>query len=153
MHRLAVALLLLSLAGCGSGTAAPPVSGSAAERVWANQARALLAGLDDALPRISDAGVGPGTLTDTSHLYSAVLGDTYVDSCGDQLAHLGPPSHREREASALLQKACAHLHHASTLFSRAVELNRSSLLVAAAREALGTGPLVQRARTVLASIP
>ena len=47
------------------------------------EARNLLNGLDDALPRIADAGVGPGTLTDTSHLYSALLGYTYVDSCGE----------------------------------------------------------------------
>ena len=82
-----------------------------------------------------------------------MLGYTYVDSCGDQLAHLGPPSPREREASALLHKACAHLHHASTLFTRAVQLNRASLLVAAAGEALGVAPLLQRARTLLAPIP
>jgi hypothetical protein len=153
MRRLVLALLLLALTGCGSAPAPPPVAGSAREREWAAEARNLLAGLDDALPRIADAGVGPGTLTDTSHLYAAVLGYTYVDSCGDQLSHLGPPSHREREASALLHKACGHLHHASTLFTRAVKLNRASLLVAAAGEALGVAPLLQRVRTLLAPIP
>jgi hypothetical protein len=152
VRRLALAVSLLALTGCGSTPAPPPAAGGSREREWAAEARNLLAGLDDALPRISDAGVGPGTLTDTSHLYSAVLGYTYVDSCGDQLAHLGPPSPREREASALLHKACAHLHHASTLFTRAVELNRASLLVAAASEALGVAPQLERARTLLAPI-
>src|SRR4051812_29477931 len=152
MRRLALALSLLALTGCGSTPAPPPVADGSREREWAAEARNLLSGLDDALPRISDAGVGRGTLTDTSHLYSAVLGYTYVDSCGDQLAHLGPPSPREREASALLHKACAHLHHASSLFSRAVESNRSSLLVTAASEALGTQPQLRRARALLANV-
>jgi hypothetical protein len=152
MRRLALVLSLVAFTGCGSAPTPPPVAGSPREREWAAGARNLLAGLDDALPRIADAGVGPGTLADTSHLYSAVLGYTYVDSCGDQLAHLGPPSDREREASALLDRACAHLHHASTLFTRAVQLNRASLLVAAAGEALGVAPLLERVRTLLAPI-
>ena len=153
MRRLVLVLSLLAARGLRLGACAPPVSGSPQERRWANQARALLNGLADALPRIADAGVGPGTLTDTSHLYAAVLGYTYVDSCGEQLAHLGPPSPRQREASALLHTACDHLHHASTVFSRAVELNRSSLLVEAAGEALGVAPLLQRARALLAPTP
>ena len=153
MRRPVLALLLLALAGCGSAPTPPPVTGSPREHEWAAEARNLLSGLDDALPRIADAGVGPGTLTDTSHLYSAVLGYTYVDSCVSQLAHLGSPSPREREASALLHRACARLHHASTLFTRAVESNRSSLLVAAASEALGTETQLRRARALLARIP
>ena len=152
MRRLALVLPLLLLAGCGSSPAKPPAAGSPREREWAAEARNLLSGLDDALPRIADAGVGRGALTDTSHLYSAVLGYTYVDSCGDQLDHLGAPSRREREASALLHKACAQLHHASGLFTRAVELSRASLLVKAADEALGVAPLLQRVRTLLAPI-
>ena len=152
MRWLALAVSLLALTGCGSSPAPPPVAGSPQEREWAAEARNLLSGLDDALPRIAEAGVGPGTLTDTSHLYSAVLGYTYVDSCGDQLSHLGRPSPREREASALLHKACAHLHHASVLFTRAVKLNRASLLVAAAGEALGVAPLLQRVRAELKPI-
>lgn len=150
MRRAALAIALLAVAGCGSSPTAP-AKGSQEERRWANQARALLKGLEDALPRISDAGVGPGTLADTSHLYSAVLGYTYVDS-GEQLANLGPPSPRERDASALLDAACTHLHHASTLFSRAVELNRAALLASAATEALGTQDDLRRARTLLARI-
>ena len=152
MRWLALTLSLLALTGCGSAPAPPAIAGSPREREWAAEARNLLTGLDDALPRIADAGVGPGTLTDTSHLYSAVLGYTYVDSCRDQLEHLGQPSRRERDASALLHKACAHLHHASTVFTRAVQLNRASLLVTASGEALGVAPLLERVRTLLAPI-
>jgi hypothetical protein len=153
MRRPVLVLLLLALAGCGSAPTPPPVTGGPREHEWAAEARNLLSGLDDALPRIADAGVGPGTLTDTSHLYSAVLGYTYVDSCVSQLAHLGSPSPRERDANALLHQACAHLHHASTLFTRAVRSNRSTLLVAAASEALGTETQLRRARMLLAQIP
>jgi hypothetical protein len=152
MRRLALALLLLALWGCGS-TPAPPGSGSPMERLWADQALGLLDGLDEALPRIEAAGVGPATLTDTSHLYVALLGYTYVDSCGEQLAHLGQPSPRELEASNRLHQACAHLRRASALFTRAVKLSRTRLLVAAASEALGTEPLLHRARTLLLRIP
>jgi hypothetical protein len=152
MRRTVLVLLLLALAGCGSAPTPPPVSGSPREREWAAEARNLLSGLDGALPRIANAGVGPTTLTDTSHLYSAVLGYTYVDSCGDQLDHLGAPSRREEKASTLLHEACAHLHHASTLFTRAVQENRASLLVAAAGEALGVAPLLQRVRAELKPI-
>ena len=82
-------------------------------------------------------------------LYEALLGYTYVDSCGEQLAHLGQPSPRELDASTRLHEACAHLRHASALFTRAVTLERSSLLVSAASEALGTAPLLRRARSSL----
>lgn len=152
MRRTALALVLLALAGCGS-TVRPPANGSGLERLWAAQARALLDGLDEALPRIENGGVGPRTLADESFLYSALLGYTYVDSCGDQLAHLGQPSPRELDASSLLHEACAHLRHASALFSRAVKEKRPALLEPAAAEALATQPQLRRARALLAPIP
>jgi len=151
MRRLAVVPLLLLLAGCGS-TPAPPDAGSPSERFWATQALTLLDGLDEALPRIRDAGVGPDTLRNGSYLYDALLGYTYIDSCGAQLAHLGQPSSRELDASTWLHEACAHLHHASALFTRAVQIKRSSLLVAAASEALATAPLLRKARASLTEL-
>jgi hypothetical protein len=151
MRRIAVVLVLVVLPGCGS-TPAPPSSGGPLERFWADQAVALLDGLDEAIPRIARAGVGPATLRDSSHLYEALLGYTYVDSCGQQLANLGQPSARELEASNRLHEACARLRSASALFTRAVRLKRPSLLVAAASDALGTVPLLRRARTVLARV-
>jgi hypothetical protein len=140
--------VLLVLPGCGS-TPAPPGAGSPFERFWADQALVLLDGLDEALSRITNAGVGPLTLRDPSHLYEALLGYTYVDSCGDQLGHLGQPSPRELDASKRLHEACAHLRHASALFTRAVRLERPSLLVTAASEALGTASLLRQARSSL----
>jgi hypothetical protein len=148
MRRIALVLVLLLLPGCGS-TPAPPGAGSPFERLWADQALALLDGLDEALPRITNAGVGPLTLSDPSRLYEALLGYSYIDSCGEQLSHLGQPSPRELDASTRLHEACAHLRHASVLFTRAVTLERSSLLVTAASEALGTVPLLRRARNSL----
>ena len=50
MRRIALVLVLLVLPGCGS-TPAPPGAGSPFERLWADQALALLDGLDEALPR------------------------------------------------------------------------------------------------------
>jgi len=151
MRRLALVLVLLVLPGCGSAPA-PPGAGSPFERFWADQALVLLDGLDEALSRITNAGVGPLTLHDGSHLYEALLGYTYVDTCGEQLAHLGQPSPRELDASTRLHEACAHLRHASALFTRAVELDRSSLLVAAASEALATAPLLRKARASLSQL-
>jgi hypothetical protein len=151
MRRLAVVLVVLVLPGCGS-TPAPPGAASPGERFWADQALVLLDGLDDALPRIRNAGVGPDTLQNGSYLYDALLGYTYVDSCGSQLGNLGQPSDRELDASKWLHEACAHLRHASALFTRAVELERSSLLAAAASEALATAPLLRRARASLTSL-
>ena len=148
MRRLAVVLVLLVLTGCSS-TSSAPGAGSPGERFWADQALVLLDGLDDALPRIGNAGVGPDTLRNSSYLYDALLGYTYVDSCGEQLGNLGQPSPRELDASTLLHEACTHLRHAAALFARAVELDRSALLVAAAGEALGTAPQLSRARSSL----
>ncbi len=145
MRRLAVVLVLLVLPGCGS-TPAPPGASSPGERFWADQALVLLDGLDDALPRISNAGVGRDTLRNGSYLYEALLGYTYVDSCGEQLGNLGQPSPRELDASTRLHEACAHLRHAAALFTRAVKLDRPSLLVVAAGEALGTASLLRQAR-------
>jgi hypothetical protein len=151
MRRPAVVLLLLVLAGCGSTPAAPD-AGSPGERFWAGQALTLLDGLGDALPRIRNAGVGPDTLRNGSYLYDALLGYTYVDSCGAQLGNLGQPSRRELDASKWLHEACAHLRHASTLFTRAVKLERSALLVTAASEALATAPLLRKARVSLTQL-
>jgi hypothetical protein len=151
MRPLAVVLVVLVLAGCGSAPA-PPGAGSPGERFWADQALVLLDGLDEALPRIGSAGVGPDTLRNSSLLYDALLGYTYADSCGAQLGNLGQPSPRELDASARLHEACAHLRHASALFTRAVELDRSSLLAAAAGEALATAPLLRLARASLTGL-
>jgi hypothetical protein len=151
MRGLAFVLLLLLLSGCGS-TPAPPTAESGAERFWADQALVLLDGLDQALPRISMAGVGPTTLTNDSLLYEALLGYNYVDSCGEQLGHLGQPSARELEASTLLHEACSHLRHAATLFTHAVKSKKAAPLLPAASEALGTAPLLRQARAVLMSI-
>jgi len=152
MRQAALALILLALAGCGS-TPSPPPNGSGLEQLWAAQARALLDGLDEALPRIAIGGGGRITLTNESYLYDALLGYTYVDSCGEQLAHLGQPSPRELAVSSLLHEACAHLRHASAQFSRAVKEKRAALLEPAAAEALATGPQLRRARALLAAIP
>jgi hypothetical protein len=148
MRRLAVVLVVLVLPGCGS-TPARPGADRPAERFWADQALVLLGGLDDALPRIANAGVGPSTLRDSSQLYDALLGYTYVDNCGEQLGNLGRPSPRELGASTLLHEACAHLRHASALFTKAVRLERPALLAAAASEALGTAALLRQARSSL----
>jgi hypothetical protein len=151
MRRLAIVLVVLVLPGCGSAPTEPG-AGSAGERFWADQALVLLDGLDDALPRISNAGVGPDTLRNGSFLYDALLGYTYVDSCGEQLGNLGQPSPRELDASTRLHEACGHLRHAAALFTRAVELDRPSLLVAAAGEALATAPLLRQARSSLTGL-
>jgi len=148
MRRLAVVFLLLALSGCGVH-APPPTAGSPAEREWASAALQLLDGLDVALPRIRRAGVGPGTLKETSLLYEALLGYTYVDSCATLLGQLGEPSPRERKARDRMREACTHLHHASDLFTQAVLLDRSALLVTAASEALATAPLLHQARKLL----
>ena len=131
MRRLALVGMVLVLAGCGAAPA-PPKPESPGERFWAGQALVMLDGLDDALRRITAAGVGPRTLTNSSLLYSALLGYTYAESCGDQLGHLGQPSTRALAASTDLHRACTHLRHATVLFRRAVASKRSAPLVAAA---------------------
>jgi hypothetical protein len=151
MRRLALALAVLVLSGCGS-IPAPPQAASPQEEFWAKQAIVLLDGLDDALGRISAAGVGPSTLTNSSLLYSALIGYTYIETCGEQLAHLGQPSKRELTASTRLHRACPHLRHATALFRRAVAEKRAAPLVAAAGEALETIPLLRQARVTLAPI-
>src|SRR5262245_50395272 len=150
MRRLALAITVLVLSGCGS-TSAPPAA-SPQERFWADQALVMLDGLDDALGRITAAGVGPRTLTNSSLLYSALLGYTYIETCGEQLAHLGQPSEREVSASNRLHRACIHLRHATKLFRRAVAQKRAAPLVTAASDARGTIPLLRKARATLAPI-
>jgi hypothetical protein len=151
MRQAALALILLALAGCGS-TPSPPPNGSGLEQLWAAQARALLDGLDEALPRIAVGSAGPVTLSNNSYLYDALLGYTYVDSCGEQLSHLGQPSPRELEVSSLLHQACAHLRHASAQFSRAVKEHRAELLGPAAAEALAQRPRLHHARELLGNV-
>jgi len=151
MRRLALVLVLLVLSGCGS-TPAPPKPQSPEERFWAAQALVMLDGLDDALRRITAAGVGPRTLTNDSLLYSALVGYSDIGDCGNQLRHLGRPSARELEVGNELNRACAHFQHAAELFTRAVTSNRSSPLVAAASEALAMTPILRSARALLTPV-
>jgi hypothetical protein len=106
MRRLAPVLIAaLALVSCG-GTAAAPEAGSPQERFWADQALDFLDGLDQALTRIGDAGVGRSALRDGPYLYSALLGYTYVAGCGEVLSRLGQPSRRQREARRQIYDAC-----------------------------------------------
>ena len=76
-----------------------------------------------------------------------------MDSCGDQIEHMGLPSARELKAHDLLDEACRRLRHAAKLFTQAVQEGRASTLRRAAREALGTKPLLERARAELRAVP
>ncbi len=147
MRPVAFALVVIVLSGCGSGS--PPPAGNVSEREWASGASQILAGLDEALARVADAGVGRVTLENTSTLYEALLGYTYLGGCTELLTQLGEPTPRLGQARARLREACDHLGHASNVFTRAVQLGSARLLVAAAREALGTAPLLRRARELL----
>jgi hypothetical protein len=148
MRPLALALVVLVLSGCGSG-AGSPVSESKSEREWTSGAALLLDGLDDALTRVANAGVGRLTLKNTSTLYEALLGYTFLGGCGEVLTKLGEPAPRQYELRDRLRDACSRLEHASNVFTRAVRLDSATLLVTAAREALGTVPLLTRARELL----
>ena len=148
VRPLALALVVLLLSGCGSrgGGRGPE---QVAERDWTSGASLLLDGLDDALTRVTNAGVGRLTLRNTSTLYEALLGYTFLGDCEEVLTKLGEPTRRQREVRDELRDACGRLEHASTVFTRAVELDSPRLLASAAREALGTAAQLDRARELL----
>jgi uncharacterized protein YceK len=148
MRPLALGLVVLVLSGCGSG-GSPHVSASQRERDWTIGAALLLDQLDEALTRVSRAGVGRVTLDNASTLYEALLGYTFLGGCGKVLANLGPPPPSHAELRNLLRRGCVRLEHASSLFTRAVQRESSPLLVAAASEALGTATLLRRARELV----
>jgi hypothetical protein len=148
MRPLVVALVALLLSGCGS-TGGSRASAVEREREWGSGAAQLLAGLDEALTRVADAGVGAFTLENTSALYEALLGYTYLGGCSRLLIQLGEPAPRQTVLRSVLRKACVHLVHASNVFTRAVRLERPALLVDAAREALGTASMLRRAHELL----
>jgi hypothetical protein len=148
MRLLALALVVLVLSGCGSG-GGPPVSEPQRAREWGSGALLLLDQLDEALLRVSRAGVGRVTLDNTSALYEALLGYTFIDGCGKVLTNLGPPPLELAQAHNLLRRACARLAHASKLFTVAVQRESSPVLVSAASEALGTATLLRQARELV----
>jgi hypothetical protein len=152
MRPLAFALVVLVLSGCGSGGASP-ASKAEREQEWATGAALLLDGLDEALTRVANAGVSRLTLENTSTLYEALLGYTFIGGCGEVLAKLGEPAPRQDDLRDQLRRACAHLEHASNVFTRAVQRKSATLLAAAAREALGTASVLQRARELLKEQP
>jgi hypothetical protein len=146
----ALAAVVLALAGCG-GSAVQSSAPAESEHVWVKGALLLIEGLDEALASITNAGVGEATLTSTSALYEALLGYTYLGGCGEVLTNLGEPTPRLRPVRDDLALACRRVEHASTVFTRAVQEQDAKLLAAAAREALGTKGLIERARAALAS--
>jgi hypothetical protein len=99
--------------------------------------------------RVAVAGVGRLTLEKTSTLYEALLGYTFLGGCSQVLKNLGEPVPRQEKVRDQLRAACTRVEHASNVFTRAVRLESPALLVAAAREALGTPSLLHRARELL----
>jgi hypothetical protein len=144
----ALAAVVLALTGCG-GSAVQSSAPAAGERVWVKGALLLIQGLDESLASITNAGVGAATLTSTSALYQALLGYTYLGGCREVLTNLGEPTPRLRPVRNDLARACRRVEHASTVFTRAVQETNAKLLAAAAREALGTKGLIERARAGL----
>jgi hypothetical protein len=148
MKLLAVTLALVAVSGCGfrtGGTAPVRVT----DREWAGSATMLLDGIDEALTRIADAGFGRATLHGTSRLYAALLGYTYLGSCGEMLANMGEPMPRLADVRDQIHASCNRLEHASTLFTRAVQRESPSLLAEAGRETLGTASQLQRTHALL----
>ena len=151
MRLLALTLMALVLSGCGSESHS---RGSEVknEREWSTGASLLLDGVDEALTRVAHAGVGRLTLENTSALYEALLGYTFLGGCGEVLANLGEPAPKQVELRTRLRSVCNRLEHASKVFTRAVRHNSATLLLAAAREALGTATLLNRARELVARL-
>jgi hypothetical protein len=146
---LAFVAVVLALAGCGGTGPQKSERSSVGERDWVKGARLLIDGVDEALDSVTNAGVGAATLESTSALYEALLGYTYLGGCGEILGNLGEPPPRLRHVRDDLAVACRRLEHASTVFTRAVGEKSAKLLAAAAREALGTKGLIERARAGL----
>jgi hypothetical protein len=122
-------------------------------RQWSTGAILLLDELDDALTRVSTAGVGPSTLKRTPLLYQALLGYTFLGGCGHVLKTIGEPAPGQEQVRDQLRRACSRVERASDLFARAVRLDSTALLVRAAAEALATGSALNRARESLTRPP
>ncbi len=148
MRSLALTLVVLVLSGCGSESRSRASEVKNA-REWSTGASLLLDGVDEALTRVAHAGVGRLTFENTSALYEALLGYTFLGGCGEVLANLGEPAPEQVELRTRLRSACNRLERASKLFTQAVQGNDASLLVAAAREALGTATSLRRARALV----
>jgi hypothetical protein len=143
------ALCLVAPVACG-GTATSHGSAASDEQGWADSVHFAVRGFDQAVGQVVDAGSGKRTLTDTSLLYEALLGYTYLGGCGETIVNLGPAPNRFVLSERLLQDACSHFARAGEHFTGAVEGGRTDLLGHAVAEALAGWRMLPRATEALA---
>jgi hypothetical protein len=154
LYRLLAVVLAAGalLTACGSRAPAGPRA-PLSERVWIDNAERFVATLNSDLglttsggPTLADAR---RAMAGTSGVYTMLVAYGLFGDCGPALAAVGvaaPPAHR---VVATLISACARLEHAAALFQQAMTRNEPEALLAATRTALGTAPLLARARLEL----
>jgi hypothetical protein len=144
-------MAVVALSACSAGTPPPrPAPHSAADRLWLDNATRFIDTLDSDLLLSTSGGANLATarraLRSQSDLYSLLVAYTLFGSCRSALANVGTPSARERKSVTTLVSACRRLERASALFELAVRRGNARALLRATRIALGTEPLLFRAR-------
>ena len=141
-----IVLTLLVLAGCGtSHRQSPAAEWPSAAATVTNQLRGdvlAVAGAD----RVPAARAA---LADDSQLYGLLVAFSDVAGCRHMVASLGLRPARFVTAERLLVRACAPLHRAAALFTKATTRSDPQALVAAVRESAAALPFLDGARLAL----
>jgi hypothetical protein len=149
IRRAAAVLVLLLLAGCGTGHR-PARAGE-----WQPGALLVIAQLRRDVVAVAGADRLPAAraaLADESQLYGLLISFSDVAGCRHMVSTLGVTPPAFAAAERLLDRACRPLQRAGELFTRAASRHDSHALVAAAGRAAAALPLLDRARLALARL-
>jgi hypothetical protein len=159
--RLAALLGVVALlAGCGGtgperdrSAQARAAAAAKAERQWIDNAGRLIDDLNESVLLSASGGSTVASarkaLHDDSDLYGLIVAHSRFGACEQTLLNAGAPGARLRAVDRTLTAACRRLEHASVLFTVSMKHSDPNALLAATRTALGTTPLLERARAQL----
>jgi hypothetical protein len=142
----------LVAAGCGTPPSTTPRTESA-DHEWIANARGVVQQLRGDILAVSgfdDVASARKGLRDTSQLYGLLVSYTDFGGCRHMTAAVGVEPPGQARVVRLLDRACAHLQRADSLFTRAVARTDPDLLVGATRQAVAAVPALDAATLALA---
>jgi hypothetical protein len=145
-------------AGCGgaTGPVASVPAGSPAAREWIDNAARLVQQLQRDVTMSATGGSNLASarraVADDGAVYLLLVAYGDFGDCNRELAAAGTPGAHGRAIAVLILSACRPLEQASALFTRAMQRNDATALLAATRTSATAAPMLVRALAALEAL-